>query len=45
MDLDERGKPFEAGWDAALARIRARTKPGGRKSPAQVRYEKERRPG
>ena len=45
IDLDEPGKPFDAGWDDALARIRARTRPGGRKSPAQVRYEEERRPG
>jgi exodeoxyribonuclease-3 len=43
VDLDEPGKRFEAGWDAALARIRARTRPGGRKSPAQVRYEEDRR--
>jgi hypothetical protein len=27
VDLDERGVPFDAGWDAALARIRARTRP------------------
>jgi exodeoxyribonuclease-3 len=27
VDLDEPGRPFDAGWDAALARIRARTKP------------------
>jgi exodeoxyribonuclease-3 len=27
IDLDEPGRPFEAGWDAALARIRRRTKP------------------
>ena len=42
VDLDEPGKPFEAGWDSALARIAARTRPKGRKSPAQVRYEEER---
>jgi exodeoxyribonuclease-3 len=41
VDLDERGVPFDAGWDAALARIAARTRPG-RKSPAQIRYEQER---
>ncbi len=45
IDLDAKGKAFDAGWDDALARIRARTRPGGRKSPAQVRYEEERRPG
>ena len=45
VDLDEPGKPFKAGWDEALARIQARTRPGARKSPAQVRYEKEHRPG
>jgi len=27
VDLDERGAPFEAGWDGALARIAARTRP------------------
>jgi exodeoxyribonuclease-3 len=27
VDLDERGAPFEAGWDSALTRIAARTKP------------------
>ena len=27
VDLDEPGKPFEAGWDGALARIAARTRP------------------
>jgi exodeoxyribonuclease III len=43
VDLDSSGKPFKAGWDEALARIQARTKPGNRKSPAQVRYEEERR--
>ena len=44
VDLDSPGKQFKAGWDEALARINARTKPGARKSPAQVRYEEERRP-
>jgi len=42
VDLDEPGKAFDAGWDAALARIADRTRPSGRKSPAQVRYEAER---
>ncbi len=41
VDLDEKGLAFEAGWDGALARIAARTRPG-HKSPAQVRYEAER---
>ena len=41
VDLDEAGVRFDPGWDAALARIAARTRPG-RKSPAQVRYEAER---
>jgi hypothetical protein len=49
LDLDERGKAFDAGWDAALARIAARTRPASHKSPAQVRYDEEReakkRPG
>lgn len=27
IDLDEPGRPFDAGWDGALARIRARTRP------------------
>jgi len=27
VDLDERGTPFEAGWDGALRRIAARTRP------------------
>jgi exodeoxyribonuclease III len=27
VDLDERGAPFEAGWDGALSRIAARTRP------------------
>jgi exodeoxyribonuclease-3 len=31
VDLDEPGRPFEAGWEGALARIAARTRP--RKSP------------
>ena len=44
VDLDEPGKAFDAGWDEALARIEARTRPGARKSPAQVRYEEEHRP-
>jgi hypothetical protein len=42
LDLDERGKAFEAGWEAALARIATRTRPSGKRSPAQVRYEEER---
>jgi exodeoxyribonuclease-3 len=42
IDLDEPGKAFDAGWDAALARIAARTKPGRRPSPAEVRYAKDR---
>jgi len=42
VDLDEAGLAFDAGWDAALARIAARTPPSRRKSPAQVRYEEER---
>jgi exodeoxyribonuclease-3 len=41
VDLDERGKPFEAGWDGALRRIAARTKPQPHRRPAQVRYEEE----
>jgi len=32
VDLDEPGRPFDAGWEAALARIRARMRP--RKSVA-----------
>jgi exodeoxyribonuclease-3 len=44
VDLDAAGQPFDAGWDEALARIEARTRPGARKSPAQVRYEEEHRP-
>jgi exodeoxyribonuclease-3 len=27
VDLDEPGVPFEAGWDGALSRIAARTRP------------------
>ena len=27
VDLDEPGRPFDAGWDAALARVRQRTRP------------------
>ena len=27
VDLDEPGKPFDAGWEGALQRIAARTKP------------------
>jgi exodeoxyribonuclease III len=42
IDLDSKGKPFDGGWDAALARIQARTRPAGHKSPAQLRYEEER---
>jgi exodeoxyribonuclease III len=42
LDLDAQGKPFEAGWDSALARIAARTRPASHKSPAQVRYDEER---
>jgi exodeoxyribonuclease-3 len=41
VDLDERGKAFEAGWEGALRRIAARTKPQPHRSPAQVRYEEE----
>jgi exodeoxyribonuclease III len=43
VDLDVPGKPFDAGWDAALARMAARARPGQRKSPAQIRYEAEHR--
>ncbi len=43
IDLDAKGKSFDGGWDAALARIQARTRPTGHKSPAQVRYEEERK--
>ena len=28
MDIDSQGKPIEAGWEGALARIAARTRPG-----------------
>lgn len=42
IDLDEPGRPFDGGWEAAMARMAARAKPGRRKSPAQVRYEQER---
>jgi exodeoxyribonuclease-3 len=28
VDLDERGRPIDPDWDGALARIKARTKPG-----------------
>ena len=42
VDLDEPGKKFEAGWEGAMSRIAARTRPAGRKSPAQSRYEQER---
>ncbi len=31
VDLDEPGKPFQAGWEAALRRIAARTKPRPRR--------------
>jgi exodeoxyribonuclease-3 len=27
IDLDEQGRPFDAGWEGALARIAARTRP------------------
>jgi exodeoxyribonuclease III len=43
IDLDAKGKAFSGGWEEALARIQARTRSGGRKSPAQVRYEEERK--
>jgi exodeoxyribonuclease-3 len=42
IDLDEPGMPFDAGWDAAMARIAARTRPGRRPSPAEERYSKDR---
>jgi exodeoxyribonuclease-3 len=45
VDLDEPGRPFDAGWEGALERIAARTKPGRRKSPAEIRYETGRRGG
>jgi exodeoxyribonuclease-3 len=32
VDLDEKGKPFDAGWEAALRRIAARTKPRPRRT-------------
>ncbi|HET7727204.1 MAG TPA: exodeoxyribonuclease III [Candidatus Limnocylindrales bacterium] len=41
LDLDEPGKPYDAGWEAAMARIAARARPG-RRSPAQIRYDQER---
>jgi exodeoxyribonuclease-3 len=33
VDLDEPGRPFEAGWESALERIAARTKPRKRPPP------------
>jgi exodeoxyribonuclease-3 len=33
VDLDQVGKPFDAGWEGALARIAARTKPRKRPLP------------
>jgi hypothetical protein len=30
IDLDDPGKPFDAGWEGALARIAARTRKGSR---------------
>jgi exodeoxyribonuclease-3 len=42
LDLDAPGKPFDPGWAGAMERIAARTKPGRRKSPAEIRYAKER---
>jgi exodeoxyribonuclease-3 len=27
IDLDQKGRPFQAGWEGALARIAARTRP------------------
>jgi exodeoxyribonuclease-3 len=42
IDLDEPGKPFDSGWESALERIAARTKPGRRQSPAEIRYAEER---
>ena len=44
VDIDAPGKPFDAGWDAALRRMAARARPGQRKSPSQMRYEAEHRP-
>jgi exodeoxyribonuclease III len=35
VDLDERGRPFDAGWEAALARIAARTRPRKPKAAAR----------
>ena len=34
IDLDERGVPFEAGWEGALSRIAARTRPRAAKARA-----------
>ncbi|MEA2518446.1 MAG: exodeoxyribonuclease, partial [Chloroflexota bacterium] len=34
VDLDEKGRAFDAGWDGALSRIAARTKPRPTKSRA-----------
>jgi exodeoxyribonuclease-3 len=42
IDLDAPGKAFDAGWEGALERIAARTKPGRRRSPAELRYSEER---
>ena len=42
LDLDEPGVPYDAGWSGAMARIASRARPG-RMSPAQVRYEQERK--
>jgi hypothetical protein len=28
IDLDEPGRPFDAGWESALERIAARSRPG-----------------
>jgi hypothetical protein len=42
IDLDSPGKAFDAGWAGALERIAARTKPGRHRSPAEIRYAKER---
>jgi exodeoxyribonuclease-3 len=42
VDLDEPGVAFDAGWEGALAMMAARSRPAGRKSPAQIRYEAER---
>jgi exodeoxyribonuclease-3 len=35
IDLDEPGKRFEAGWDGALARIAARTRPRKQRAPSR----------